>query len=85
MDFLWHKVSKKEQEDIKKEAKEIIDNFSKALKGVEKIEFKGVERDRKLRQETKIECDPEFRKAFFDNAPKKSGDWIKAEKGAWKK
>ncbi|MFC1685850.1 hypothetical protein ACFLZZ_02385 [Nanoarchaeota archaeon] len=84
MDFLWHKVSKEEQESIKKEAKQIIDNFAKSLKGIEKTEFKGVERNKQLRDETKTECDKEFRKLFFQNVPEKEGDWLKAEKGKWK-
>ena len=84
MDFLWHKVSKEEQEKIKKEAKAIMDNFSKSLKGLEKEEFKGVKRDNQTRKESNSNCDPDFRKAFFENAPNKEGDWIKAEKGKWK-
>ncbi len=85
MDFLWHKVSKSEQEKIKKEAKKIMDNFASELKKVKSIEFKGVERSAQLRKETKIKCDPGFRELFFDNVPKKEGNWLKAEKGAWKK
>lgn len=85
MGFLWHKVSKKEQEEIKKEAKKIMDNFAKSLKGVEKTKFKGVERSQQLRKEAKVFCDPEFKNLFFDNVPKKEGNWVKAEKGKWKK
>lgn len=85
MDFLWHKVSEKEKDKIKKQAKEIMDSFEKELKKVEseKIEL-GVKRKNQLRDETKNEQDPDFRKIFFENAPNKEGDWIKAEKGKWK-
>ena len=86
MDYLWHKVSKEEQEKIKKEAKVIMANFASSLREVEKekVDFKGVQREHQLRKEAKASCDPEFRKLFFENAPKKEGDWIKAERGKWK-
>ena len=84
MDFLWHKVSKEEQEKIKKQAKEIIDHFADSLKGIEKAEFEGVKRENQARKESKIECDSEFRRLFFENVPNKEGDWLKAEKGKWK-
>ena len=86
MDFLWHRVSEKEKEDIKRQAKEIMDSFEKELKKVEseKIEL-GVERKDQTRMEIKAGCDPDFRPRFFENAPNKEGDIIKAEKGKWKK
>lgn len=84
MDFLWHKVSEKEKEDIKKQAKDILDNFSKTLGKTELGDGK-VERIDSVRKETKAGCDKDFRKRFLENAPSKHDDWIKAEKGAWKK
>ena len=85
MDFLWHRVSEKEREEIKNQAKEIMDSFEKELKKVEseKIEL-GVKRKEQLRDETKTQNDPDFRKRFLENAPHKDGDLIKAEKGKWK-
>jgi len=86
MDYLWRKVSKEEGEKIKKEAKLILDKFSKSLEKVEKEikEAKGVQRDIQLREESKVKQDKEFKKAFFKNAPNKEDDFIMAEKGAWK-
>ena len=84
MDFLWHKVSEKEKESIKKSAKHILDNFSKKLEKIELGEGK-VERNEQTRDETKTEVDKDFRKRFFENVPNKDKDWIKAEKGSWKK
>jgi len=86
MDFLWRSVNEEEKEKIKKEAKAILDNFSKALAKVEKQKTKDVfvERKKQTRKEKKAVCDPSFRELFFKNAPEKEGDWIKAEKGAWK-
>ena len=84
--FLWHKVSEQEKEEIKKNAKSIMDNFAQALSSVEK-KAKGiafVERDESMREETKTEeCDSDFRKIMFKNAPETEGDCIKAEKGKW--
>ncbi len=87
MDFLWHKVSEKEKEDIKKQAKEIMDSFEKELKKIEseKVFLAEVEREKQLREEGKPYCDPDFRKLFFNNIPNKEGDFLKAEKGKWKK
>ena len=84
---MWHKVSEKEKEDIKKQAKEIMDSFEKELKKVEseKTDDFLVRRKGQMRRETKTSCDASFRKIFFDNAPSKDGDFLKAEKGGWKK
>lgn len=85
--FLWHKVGKEEQEKIKKEAKDIMDSFAKALEKAEE-EFSeefNVKRENQLREETSVKGEKEFRKIFFENAPSKSQDFIKAEKGKWKK
>lgn len=86
MDYLWHKVEKEDQEKIRKEAKAILDKFSDALEkaGEETKDFRGVQRDIQLRDEKKTETDKNFRKRFFSNAPAKDGDFILAEKGAWK-
>ena len=87
MDFLWHKVSEKEKEDIKNQAKDMMDSFEKELKKVEseKADDFFVGRKGQMRPETKASCDASFRKIFFENAPSKDGDFIKAEKGGWKK
>jgi Asp-tRNA(Asn)/Glu-tRNA(Gln) amidotransferase C subunit len=84
--FLWHKVSKEEQEKIKKEAKEIMDSFAKSLEKVEK-ELSGehqVRRKEQMREEGSGRTSKNFREFFFENAPSKSGDFIKAERGKWK-
>ncbi len=86
MDFLFHKVSEKEKEEIKKQAREILDSFSKKLSMVkEKLEEPIIEREKSDRDEDgkKCEADHEFRRIFFENAPKKNKDFIIAEKGKW--
>jgi len=78
------------QEEIKKQAKEIMDSFASALEKV-KIEESGVEREEDRRAERVLsqkepkdsELDSDFRKIMLGNAPSIDGDCIKAEKGGW--
>lgn len=83
MDLLWRKVSEKEKEDIEKQAKKIIDNFSKKLDKIKEeiSEIKVSERkSERLEGMGKLDLD---RKIIFENAPKKNKDFIIAEKGKW--
>ena len=70
-----------DEEKIKKQAKELLEKFARALEGIKTEEVK-VERDEDRRKENgaKLSID---RKIMFENAPKKKGDCIEAEKGAW--
>lgn len=75
-------------ERIKKQAKELLDSFAKALEKVEKQakEEIGVDRDdfeRKEREKGK-ERNNDFRQAFLKNAPAHNDDFIIAERGEWK-
>ena len=84
MDFLWHKVSDKEREEIKGQAKKIIDNFSKKLDKVkEEIGETGdnaLNSGRREKNGQSLEID---KKIMFENAPNKNSDFIIAEKGEW--
>ncbi len=84
-DFLFHEVSEKEREEIKAEAKNIMDSFSKKLAKVEKkISEPLIERDDFERAEkNSSELDEDFRKRVFDNAPMKNKDFLIAEKKGW--
>ena len=84
-DFLFHKVSEKEKQEIKKQAKSIMDSFSKKLSRVDKkISESLIERDEGEREEGGGQiCDNEFRKIMFENAPNKNKDFIIAEKKGW--
>ena len=83
MDFLWHKVSEKEKEKIKKQAESIMQDFSKKLSRVENLPESVVEREEGEREEAG-ECDKNFsREIMFKNAPEKNKDFIIAEKGEW--
>jgi len=84
--FIWHKVSNKEKEQIKRQAKSIMDNFARALDKVKlPKEIAVVERQQDIRQEREGEActDKDFRKLIFKNAPKKQGNHFVAEKGGW--
>ena len=98
MDFLFHKVSEKEKEDIKKQAKDIMDKFSEKLSKVKEkipeplIERKEFEREEQIGDSQSfvknIEQDEDgkesdFRKRMFENAPEKNKDFIVEEKKGW--
>jgi F0F1-type ATP synthase membrane subunit b/b' len=83
MDLLWRKVSEKEKEEIRKQAKRIIDNFSKKLEKI-KEEIKDKKKNPKNpgREEggAQINIDREI---MFENAPMRNKDFLIAEKGEW--
>ena len=85
MDFLWHNVSEKEKEDIKRQAKKIMDKFSKRLEKVKlsdkpKTSEQGLEFEREENSKNEREID---RKIMFENAPDKNKDFIVSEKKKW--
>jgi len=85
MDFLYHKVSEEEKEEIKKQAKEIMEKFSKKLAKVDKkIPEPLIEREEFEREEKEgLETASDFRERMFENAPQKNKDFIIAEKKKW--
>ncbi|MDD5700178.1 MAG: hypothetical protein PHH00_03230 [Candidatus Nanoarchaeia archaeon] len=85
MDFLFHEVSEKEKEEIRKQAKSIIDDFSKKLSHIDKAMKKPIiERKEYERKEGEgKDCDNDFRKIMFENAPDKNDDFIFGEKKKW--
>jgi len=87
-DFLFHKVDEKEKEEIKKQALDIINSFSKKLESIENLpEESVVEREECYREEECKEVDnknkKEFKKKLLDNAPKKNKDFVLSEKKKW--
>ncbi len=88
--FLWHEISEGEREDIKKQAKEIMDSFSDKLSKIDSKKLKDslIERGQGEREEggerNKID-----KKIMFENAPdakdgtSKNNDFIIAEKKSW--
>ena len=81
--FLWHEVSEKEKEKIKKQAKNIMDSFSKKLSKIGELKESFIERPECEREEGEkigLELD---REKMFENAPKKNKDFIIAERKTW--
>lgn len=80
-------MEEKRKEEIRKEARAILDKFAKTLEKVGDIKV-GVEKkdnkDMGMRQEGEGQVgDEDFRKRMFENAPRKDRDCIVAEKGSW--
>ncbi|GBE19540.1 MAG TPA: hypothetical protein ENG87_01885 [Candidatus Pacearchaeota archaeon] len=83
MDFLWHEVSEKEKKDIQKQAKSIMDSFSKKLKKIDKkLKEPLIERPEGEREEGG-ECNKIDKAIMFENAPEKNSDFIIAERKKW--
>lgn len=84
MDFIWHRVSEKEKEEIRKQAKAIMDDFSKKLSRFsKKISEPLIERQEGEREEGKGKRNEIDREIMFENAPEKNKDFIMGEKGEW--
>ncbi len=83
MDFLWHKTSKDEREKIKKDAKKMMDSFSKKISRIsEKKSIKDLtERERKDKKEDG--CKTDLQKRILENAKQKTNHSIVAEKKKW--
>jgi len=72
-------------EEIKADAKKIIDSFSEKLS---KIKVPDKEPIIKRKEFERIDgngkdCDNDFKKIMFENAPNKNSDFILAEKKKW--
>ena len=78
-------IAEKEVEQIRNEAKELLDKFSKALASV-KLEGEewNVERGEYSREEKEgVESSIDFRKKMLENAPVHNEEVIIAEKKTW--
>lgn len=83
MDFLWHKVSEKEKADITKQAKDIMDDFSKKLSKVGELKESFIERQECERDENSGNEAEIDKKIMMSNAPKSNDNFIIAEKKKW--
>ena len=78
-----HTVSSQEQKQIEKEAKKIMDDFSKKLSSIKLDESEPlIERELMERAEGDKPI-PIDREIMFDNAPSKTKDFILGEKKRW--
>ena len=77
-------MDEQEKEEVRKQAKQILDKFSKTLESVKFKEKKAEGKMSGFREEGQgSKGDEEFRKRMFDNAPEKNEDFIIAEKKKW--
>jgi len=72
-----------DREEIKREAKRILDKFVASISKVDIKEIIEKKDDRRKEKEGKLP-DVEFRKIFFENAPAVKKECIEAEKAKWK-
>ncbi|MCX6746995.1 MAG: hypothetical protein NTU63_02570 [Candidatus Pacearchaeota archaeon] len=84
MDFLFHKISEKGKEEIRKQVKSIIDFFSNKLSKIDKaVKEQFIERENCERIEKEENKENFSREIMFENAPDKNKDFIVAEKKKW--
>lgn len=84
VDFLFHDVSEKEKKEIEKQAKQIMDNFSKKLEKVsDKLSEPVIQRNKSEREEGEVDDSSFDRDIMFENASEKNKDFIIAERGDW--
>jgi Asp-tRNA(Asn)/Glu-tRNA(Gln) amidotransferase C subunit len=83
MDFLFHNLSEKDREEIKKQVDSILQSFSKKLSEIKKdIGESNVEREEFEREEDGKPSELD-RKIMFENAPEKNDDFIIGERKKW--
>ncbi len=83
MDFLFHKLSEKDREEIKKQVDDILKSFSAKLSKAGKGDEESfIERDKFERAEGERQ-EEISREIMFKNAPDKNRDFIIAEKKKW--
>lgn len=71
-------------ENIKKEAKQIMDDFMKALEEVGEVEEEyGIRRENNVRKPSECKYGEDFKKRMLANAPSKEDGCIVAEKKKW--
>ena len=81
--FTFHEVSEQEKEQIRKNAKSIMDSFATKLDKVKLSDREPfIERKYCERKEGGESCFLD-KKVMFENAPNKNENFITAEKGAW--
>jgi Asp-tRNA(Asn)/Glu-tRNA(Gln) amidotransferase C subunit len=88
MDFLYHKLSEKEKEEIRKQVDSILNSFSAKLSKLSKLDKKDekesfIEREKDERTEGGEKDGSFSREIMFKNAPEKNKDFIIAEKKKW--
>ena len=73
-----------DENQIKKEAKKIMDNFIGELSQIKEIEDFKIERKDSLREEKDSCVNKDFKERWFKLIPKKKSGCVLAERGKWK-
>ena len=68
---------------IEKEAKELLEMFSKELGKIKGLKEADILRERSFRKEGKGECDKELKNRMLENAKDKNEDFIIAREKSW--
>ncbi len=82
--FTWHEVGEEEKEEIRKDAKRLLNEFASKLSKVGASEGHFENGDGFREEGDGWDTDSEFRDLMFLNAPFVEGDFVVAEKGRWK-
>jgi len=82
--FLFHKVSEKEKEEIKKQAKSLLDEFGSKLEKIKTKDSHFQNKDGLRGEGDGWDTDKDFRDIMMSNAPFIEDDFLVAEKGGWK-
>jgi predicted Asp-tRNA(Asn)/Glu-tRNA(Gln) amidotransferase subunit C len=85
MAYTWHAVTEDEKEEIKKNAKHLLDEFSHKLEKIKTSEAKTDSKENLRPERSGWTTNKEFQELMLDNAPMVEDGFIIAEKGAWKK
>lgn len=84
MAYTWHQVSEKEKEEIRKDAKKLLDEFSSKLSKIKTSEPKPEANENLRTEASSWKTNDDFRELMMDNAPFTDNGLITAEKGGWK-
>lgn len=84
MDFLFHNLSEKEREEIRKQVNTILNSFSAKLSEIKgEIKEQSIDRKEFERKEGQEQDNSFSREMMFKNAPEKNKDFIIGERKKW--
>ena len=83
--FTYHEISEKEKQEIKQQAKHLLEKFGSKLEKIKTKHKIGFGKNSGTREEGDgWSTDKEFRDLMLLNAPFTDDDFVVAEKGGWK-
>jgi hypothetical protein len=83
--FTYHKVTKKEKQQIQQDSKKLLNKFASKLSKIKASESHFENKSGTQEEGNGWETDPEFKSTMLANAPFTEDNSIVAEKGSWKK